>query len=56
MKWVAGAGRVPFTGPALMAGPGVLLPMLELLDHADPQDLRALLEAALPGLLRRDSG
>ena len=45
-----------FTEPALMAGLAVLLPMLELLDHADPRDLRRLLQAVLPGLLRRDSG
>ena len=45
-----------FTGPALMAGLGVLLPMLEMLEHADPRDLRRLVQAALPGLLRSDSG
>jgi hypothetical protein len=49
-------GSRGFTEPALMAGLGVLLPMLELLDHADPCDLRRLLDAALPGLLRRESG
>jgi hypothetical protein len=56
MKRVKGHGVVPFTEPALMAGLGVLLPMLELLRHADPHDLRALVEDALPGLLRSDSG
>jgi hypothetical protein len=56
MKWVKGRGRAAFTEPALMAGLGVLLPMLELLEYADPRDLRGLVQAALPGLLRRDSG
>lgn len=56
MKRVKGQGVVAFTEPALMAGLGVLLPMLEMLRQADPRDLRRLVEAALPGLLRRDSG
>jgi len=45
-----------FTEPALLAGLGVLLPMLELLEHHDVADLRAMAEAALPGLLRREGG
>ena len=45
-----------FTEPALMAGLGVLLPMLELLNTHDPDDLRRLAEAALPGIVRRDGG
>jgi hypothetical protein len=48
-----------YTEPALMAGPGVLLPMPELLKTHDPDDLRRLAEAALPGLTRQarhDSG
>ena len=48
-----------FTEPALMAGLNVLLPMLELLRDADAQDLRdlrRLVEAVLPGLLRQESG
>lgn len=49
-------GSRGFTEPALLAGLGVLLPMLELLDHTDVRDLRRLADAALPGLLRRDSG
>ena len=56
MKWAKGAGRVPFTEPALMAGLGVLLPMLELLGHADVSDLRRRVQRVLPGILRRDSG
>ena len=39
-----------------MAGPGVLLPMLELLKTHDPHELRRMAEAALPGLIRHDSG
>ena len=45
-----------FTEPALLAGLGVLLPMLDLLERHDVADLRAMAEAALPGLLRRDGG
>jgi hypothetical protein len=39
-----------FTEPALLAGMGVLMPMLILLEHHDLDDLRALADAALPGL------
>ena len=40
-----------------MAGLGVLVPMLSLLEHYDLRDIRRLADAALPGLLsRRDSG
>ena len=49
-------GRVAFTGPALLAGLGVLLPMLELLRTHDVNDLRKLADQALPGLLRREGG
>jgi hypothetical protein len=56
MKWAGGEGRVPFTEPALLAGLGVLLPMLELLRAHDVDDLRRLTDLALPGLLRRDGG
>ena len=56
MKWAKGAGRVAFTEPALLAGLGVLLPMLELLRTHDPTDLLELAHRALPGLLRRDGG
>jgi hypothetical protein len=48
-----------FTEPALLAGLGVLIPMLELLEHHDVAELRAMAEAAIPGLLRprrRDGG
>jgi hypothetical protein len=52
MRRVRGGGAAPFTGPALLAGLGVLLPMLELLRTHDPDDLRRLADRALPGLLR----
>jgi hypothetical protein len=45
-----------FTEPALLAGLGVLLPMLELLKTHEVADLRRLADRALPGLLRADSG
>ena len=51
-----GPGARGFTEPALLAGLGVLLPMLELLEHHGPGELRAIAEAALPGLLRREGG
>ena len=56
MKWTRGEGRVPFTEPALLAGLGVLLPMLELPRTHDADDLLEPAHHALPGLLRRDSG
>jgi hypothetical protein len=56
MRWAKGEGRVAFTAPALLAGLGVLLPMLELLRTHDPHDLLELAHRALPGLLRRDGG
>lgn len=40
-----------FTEPALLAGLGVLLPMLFLLEHHSVDDLRRLAQAALPNLL-----
>jgi hypothetical protein len=57
-----GTPRRPFTEPALMAGLGVLLAALHLLERHDADDLRRMADAALPGLLppaaqpRRDSG
>jgi hypothetical protein len=42
----------PFTEPALLAGLELLLKMVTVLEHHDAADLRRLLEAALPGLLR----
>jgi hypothetical protein len=42
----------PFTEPALLAGLELLLKMMMVLEHHDPAELRRLLDAALPGLLR----
>lgn len=51
-----GKGTRGFTEPALLAGLGVLLPMLELLRTDEVEDLRRLVKRSLPGLLRGDSG
>lgn len=48
MKRVKGARG--FTEPALLAGLGTLLPMLDLLCRYDVQELRELVAAALPGI------
>ena len=40
-----------FTEPALLAGLGVLISMLDYLRNHDPDDLRRLAEAVLPGLV-----
>jgi len=41
-----------FTEPALMAGLGILIPMLYLLREYDPQELRRLTEAAMPDIFQ----
>ena len=53
-----GGGHDPrgFTEPALLAGLGVLVPTLLLLEHHDLHDIRRLADTALPGLMRRDTG
>lgn len=51
-----GAGARGFTEPALLAGLGALLPVLYLLETHDPDELRRMAEAALPGLLTRREG
>ena len=51
-----GDGARGFTEPALLAGLGVLLPMLELLRTHEVEDLRRLVDQTLPGLLRAGSG
>jgi hypothetical protein len=43
-----GPNRPRFTIPALAAGLGVLLPMLQVLQEHSPKELRALLRAAIP--------
>ena len=47
-----GKAARPFTEPALLAGLELLLKMVTVLERHDAADLRRLLEAALPGLLR----
>lgn len=47
-----GKGARPFTEPALLAGLGVLVPMLSLLSKYSVEKLRELTEAVIPGLLR----
>jgi len=44
-----------FTEPALLAGLGVLISMLDYLRDHDLADLRRLAEAVLPGLIRPDT-
>lgn len=46
-----GKNARPFTEPALLAGLGVLVPMLELLAHYEVRELRDLVQATLPDLL-----
>ena len=43
-----------FTEPALMAGLGILLPMLFVLQRYDLQEIRRMTRSALPGLLPDD--
>ncbi len=43
-----GANQPGFTEPALLAGLGILLPMLHLLDQHDPADLKRLARQVLP--------
>ena len=47
-----GKNHPTFTEPALLAGLGVLIPMLELLRTHDVEQLRRVVEQAMPGLLR----
>lgn len=42
-----------FTAPALLAGLGVLIPMLELLEERSVEELKALVKQLLPHLLTR---
>jgi len=46
-----GKNRPTFTAPALLAGLGILLPMLNLLEQYDPKQLQAIARAALPNLV-----
>ena len=45
-----------FTIPALLAGLGILIPMLALLEEHTVEDLRAMAEKLLPGILQIQSG
>jgi hypothetical protein len=44
-----GAGRPSFTEPALLAGMGILLPMLHLLEEHSPDELKRMACEILPG-------
>jgi hypothetical protein len=46
-----GANRRTFTEPALLAGLGILLPMLYLLELYTPAQLRSIASAALPSVI-----
>jgi hypothetical protein len=48
-----GKDRRTFTEPALLAGLGILIPMLLLLEQYDLEELRKMTEALLPGLLQK---
>jgi hypothetical protein len=52
-----GKNKPNFTEPALLAGLGILLPMLALLQQYRPEQLADIVSAALPKLvLGNDSG
>lgn len=46
-----GKNKPAFTMPSLLAGLGILLPMLHLLEQYDPSQLRAMLTAVMPNIL-----
>jgi hypothetical protein len=48
-----GKGQPGFTQPALLAGLGILIPMLLLLEQYDIKELRQMAQEALPGILLR---
>ena len=51
-----GPGQPGFTQPALLAGLGILLPMLNLLEQHSLAELKRLARQILPGTWRLDSG
>jgi len=51
-----GQDQPDFTEPALLAGMGILIPMLLLLEQYDLEELRRLTRQMLPGILRQPSG
>jgi hypothetical protein len=50
-----GKGRPTFTEPALLAGLGILIPMLLLLEEYDLESLREMTRELLPGLLQKSA-
>jgi hypothetical protein len=50
-----GKGRRTFTEPALLAGLGILIPMLLLLEEYDLETLRKMTRELLPGLLQKSA-
>ena len=50
-----GKGRRNFTEPALLAGLGILIPMLLLLEHHDLENLRDMVRELLPGILQKSA-
>lgn len=50
-----GKGRPTFTEPALLAGLGILIPMLLLLEEYDLESLRKMTRELLPGLLPKSA-
>ena len=50
-----GKGRRTFTEPALLAGLGILIPMLLLLEQHDLEELRDMTRELLPGLLKEST-
>lgn len=50
-----GKNRRTFTEPALLAGLGILIPMLLLLEQYDLEEIRAMTRQLLPGLLQQST-
>jgi hypothetical protein len=50
-----GKDRRNFTEPALLAGLGILIPMLLLLEHYDLEKLRDMTRELLPGILQKSA-
>jgi hypothetical protein len=50
-----GKNRRDFTEPALLAGLGILIPMLLLLEEHDLEELREMTRILLPGVLRKST-
>ena len=50
-----GKNRRDFTEPALLAGLGILIPMLLLLEHHDLEEPRDMTRKLLPGVPRKST-